>query len=267
MSLTILAQVDEDMVGETITNVATVSSDTLLTDDSILEARKDIHVRGTGVLTVTKSVSSTNPGNGATITYTIIVNNTDSQWPLKDVQVIDHLPQGVDYVDHDASVGSYDPETGEWSIGDLAPEEEATLTITVKVTAAPGTTVTNTATATDADGHEDEASATFTVATPPPPPGEGGGGGGGTTPPPGGGGGTTPPPADGGTVTPPPPAAGPETGQAPAETAGEVGAAPQRPAAGPGTLPFTGGSYAPIVLLGLFLLLVGFFFWRRQGAH
>jgi len=210
---------------------------------------------------VTKSVRPSNPKPGDTITYTITVVNTDSQWPLPDVNVADLLPQVVDYVSAQASQESYDPTSGDWSVGDLDPEASATLTITMKVTAAPGTTVTNTATATDADGHEDEASATFTVATPSAPPG------GGTTPtPPATGGGQTPPPSGGGTVTPPPPAAAPGTGPSTQPGSGEVTTTPQQPAAGPGTLPFTGGTYTPTVLLGLLLILMGFFIWRRQGV-
>ena len=61
------------------------------------------------------------------------------------------LPAGVSFVSS-SEPANYDPSTGVWTVGDLAPSTSATLTITATVDAGTGgTTITNTAAITAAD--------------------------------------------------------------------------------------------------------------------
>lgn len=94
-------------------------------------------------LSVTKTVSSATPANGATITYTLgIANAAAPSLTATGVQVLDILPLGVNFVSASGS-GSYDSGTGIWTVGTLAPGASASITITVMVTATSGATVTN----------------------------------------------------------------------------------------------------------------------------
>ena len=60
------------------------------------------------------------------------------------VSVRDLLPSGLTYVSHTATSGTYDANTGIWSVGNLANGTTITLTIKVKV-AASGSSTNNTA--------------------------------------------------------------------------------------------------------------------------
>ena len=128
-------------------------------------------------LSVTKSVSNTNPLVGNSISYTVNVNNNASS-PLTatGVVVTDLLPTGVNYVSHSATAGSYNSGTGLWNVGTLAPGTTRTLTINVTVTATAGAVITNFAEVTassqiDSDStpnngvaaEDDYSSAAFTV--------------------------------------------------------------------------------------------------------
>lgn len=55
----------------------------------------------------------------------------------KNVKVYDKLPNGLKYVKHSLTKGTFDPNTGIWDIGDLSVEEGlVTLLITTKAIAA-----------------------------------------------------------------------------------------------------------------------------------
>lgn len=83
-------------------------------------------------LSLTKTVSNTNPQDGDIITYTITVTNS-GPGNATGVEVTDILPNGVIYQSNSSSHGSYNPATGIWWIGNLANGSSATLTISVKV--------------------------------------------------------------------------------------------------------------------------------------
>lgn len=92
--------------------------------------------------TINKTVDNTGPLQGSNVTWLIEVNNPDSNAVLA-VSVDDLLPAGVTYVSHVASIGTYDPITGIWLIGDMIAGQTVTLSITTTVT---GTgVITNTA--------------------------------------------------------------------------------------------------------------------------
>lgn len=79
-----------------------------------------------------RNLVSGRPHQGTQAVFTITVtNNGPSATDL--VTVSDQLPAGFLYVSDD-SAGDYNPSTGEWSIGDMASGDIATLTITTTIT-------------------------------------------------------------------------------------------------------------------------------------
>lgn len=83
-------------------------------------------------LSLSKTVDNTNPSAGATITYTVTVQN-NSDFGTENVVAEDHLPAGITYQSHNASHGSYDHASGAWNIGILNGSSSATLDIVVSV--------------------------------------------------------------------------------------------------------------------------------------
>lgn len=69
---------------------------------------------------------------GDLVTWIITVQNF-GQDISKNTQVRDELPDGLEYVSHTLTVGSFNPETGIWDIGDLDVKDgEVALYITCK---------------------------------------------------------------------------------------------------------------------------------------
>lgn len=96
-------------------------------------------------LSLAKAVSTTAPATGSNVTYTLTVANAaGSTSSASGIVVRDVLPSGVSFVSA-SGTGTYNSSTGDWSVGTLAPGQNASLTITVTVTANSGVTVTNTA--------------------------------------------------------------------------------------------------------------------------
>ncbi len=65
--------------------------------------------------------------------FKITVKNNDAIFTDNNVTVHDALPSGYTFVSYTASQGTYDPVTGDWSIGALAPGQEESLEITVTI--------------------------------------------------------------------------------------------------------------------------------------
>ncbi len=87
-----------------------------------------VTVRAMVDLDISKNVDKTDIKEGENVTYTISVKNNGSS-NATGVKVIDN-----DITQHrfvSASSGDYDPETGVWSIGDLANGSSVTLSVTV----------------------------------------------------------------------------------------------------------------------------------------
>lgn len=96
-------------------------------------------------LSLAQSASSTAPRNGDIVTFTLTVGNSiASASTATGITVRDLLPAGIRF-ESAAGTGTYDPATGYWSVGSLAPGQNATLTITGVVIAAAGTPVANVA--------------------------------------------------------------------------------------------------------------------------
>lgn len=87
----------------------------------------------TGNLSLTQTVSKSQPGLGETISYRIVVKNIGNI-PATGVAVLDSLPLGVQYQSSQATKGSFSSPTATWTIGTIAVGDSAVLTLTVKVT-------------------------------------------------------------------------------------------------------------------------------------
>ncbi len=86
----------------------------------------------TANLIIQKTVNNPLPTVGQTIYYTITVTNTGPDTAV-DVYVVDKLPDAATYVSSTANIGSYNPNTGIWTIGNLTKGTVAQLIITVIV--------------------------------------------------------------------------------------------------------------------------------------
>jgi len=96
-------------------------------------------------LEVNKTASVASIFVGSSFTYTVTVTNNGGS-DATNVLLDDDLPTETTYVSDIPSVGTYDPVTGIWTIGDLANGVTATLNITVIAgPVAIDTVVTNTA--------------------------------------------------------------------------------------------------------------------------
>ncbi|MEZ4884211.1 MAG: SdrD B-like domain-containing protein [Chitinophagales bacterium] len=85
-------------------------------------------------LSVTKTVTNSEPAIGDLITYTIIVEN-QSATEATGVVLTDNLPIGVDYQANSVTAGSFahSSGTGTWTIGTVSASSSETLTVTVEV--------------------------------------------------------------------------------------------------------------------------------------
>ncbi|KAA9338300.1 T9SS type A sorting domain-containing protein [Hymenobacter busanensis] len=93
-------------------------------------------------LAVTQQVQLGPYSLGETVTFTVTATNNGAA--ATSVQVRDQLPGGLTFVSATPSVGSYDPSTGIWTIGNFANGASATLAI--QATLSQNGTFTNTAT-------------------------------------------------------------------------------------------------------------------------
>ncbi|WP_205503527.1 ice-binding family protein [Rufibacter psychrotolerans] len=90
---------------------------------------------GNANLRITKSVNGTTFTLGETVTYTITITNSGASDALN-VTVEDKLPAGLELVPPvETDKGTYDANTGVWTIGTLPANQTATLRIAAKTTA------------------------------------------------------------------------------------------------------------------------------------
>ncbi len=124
-------------------------------------------------LIIEKTASSENPLVNDEIVFTIkVMNASIDEPPVTNIEVSDVLDEeAFEYIDHETAVGTYDNDTGIWSIPSINRNDEVELTITVKLPHEG--TFTNTATivrSLPADGNPDnnESSVRIRVSLPTP---------------------------------------------------------------------------------------------------
>ena len=124
-----------------------------LSDDNedVLEITSDVNVLET---TADEEILSSNESNGKTDSSAYLVLDNDANienvyvgdyvvWIVsvinkgpdiaKNVKVYDQLPDGMEYIKHTTTKGTFNPKTGIWNIGNLSTEDgEVFLNITVK---------------------------------------------------------------------------------------------------------------------------------------
>jgi|GEM_PF-2580464 len=123
-------------------------------------------------IAVTESVDDATPNEGQTVAFTITALNV-GPIAATGLQLRVVLPAGVTFVSS-AGVGSYDPATQIWTIGNLGVGNSAVLTLSATVNAGTGgQTLTSTATLaavdqtdTDATNNDDDATITIPTITP-----------------------------------------------------------------------------------------------------
>jgi len=143
----------------TITGNYSVSS--TLACGSIVQSLP-ISVTICGDVSVSKTVNIGTPCVGTNVVFTITaLNNGPSN--ATGVSVRDLLPSGYSFVSANASLGTYNNTSGDWSIGSLVDKQSAVLTITARVNASG--VYQNTATisgSSDSDSSNNSASASTT---------------------------------------------------------------------------------------------------------
>ncbi len=90
---------------------------------------KEINVPQTVDVSVIKDVNISNPNYGDLVEWTIVVSNVGPD-VAHDVVVVDVLPDSLEFV---SSNGTYDVETGIWTIGELGVGHTVSLTLISKV--------------------------------------------------------------------------------------------------------------------------------------
>ncbi|MCO5044277.1 MAG: hypothetical protein M9935_03215 [Kiritimatiellae bacterium] len=145
--LTITARVDYTSGGWIITNtVALTGSNRPDTNAANNTASAVVTVRGLDI-SLNKTVNDPLPDVAELITYTITVTNHGPD-SATSVVVTDSVPAGVTFSNASATIGSYNPTSGLWSIGSMASGAVARLILTARVdNASAGLVITNTATA------------------------------------------------------------------------------------------------------------------------
>ena len=115
VTLTITTRVN--ITNATITNVAVVTSTTPDNDTSNNEANNTTDVAPMADLAIYKVVSNTSPQKGDIVTWNIYVVNYGPDTAINAVAT-DILPANLTYMGHNGN-GTYDPITGEWTIGNV----------------------------------------------------------------------------------------------------------------------------------------------------
>ncbi|WP_334056460.1 isopeptide-forming domain-containing fimbrial protein [Polaribacter sp. P097] len=141
--------VDANTGGQTLVNNLTVTQDQTDSDATADDLTETITVTSSDLVT-TKTVDLSTVNEGDTIVYSILVENNGTS-DATNVNLTDVLPTGVTYLSDD-SVGTYNPNTGLWILGDVAAGSSKTLNINAEINAGTaGQSITNTTSAAIAD--------------------------------------------------------------------------------------------------------------------
>jgi uncharacterized repeat protein (TIGR01451 family)/gliding motility-associated-like protein len=139
----IVKALDNLIDGQTITNIATVTSPSDPTGPKV-SAPSVVTINNSledTEITVTKSASAATASPGEMVTYSIVITNT-GEFNAKDIVVTDTIPDGL--IPMEASnQGVIDDNIVIWNIASVAPGATLTLTISVMVTLEEGSVVNN----------------------------------------------------------------------------------------------------------------------------
>ncbi|MCI0440162.1 MAG: hypothetical protein L0177_13690 [Chloroflexi bacterium] len=132
--------------GTVLENQASVTSDTSDPNAANNTAEARTTVLPEADLRVEKNADqdAVMAGQEEPLTYTVVVTN-DGPSDVTNVVVSDVLPEGVTHVSHDPGEATFNPSTGEWSVGTLAASSSATLTVVVSVDSSAQGSLMNTA--------------------------------------------------------------------------------------------------------------------------
>ncbi|MFG2693000.1 hypothetical protein [Kitasatospora sp. NPDC048407] len=128
----------------------------------------DTQVLPAADLSVTKSADATTVTVGQTVTYRIAVHNNGPD-AATGVTATDPLPTGLAFLSATATIGSYDPGTGAWAVGNLPIGGTATLTLQAKATTTGPVTNTATTHGNETDLHPENNTDTVTICVEPAP--------------------------------------------------------------------------------------------------
>ena len=162
---TVSATVTADAAGKTVTNTLQAKDDQMVDPVSTTAS---IYIPS-AALELTKTVNNNTPKINGTVLYTLIVQNHGPD-AATSVKVTDVVPTGgLKFVGVDSvNYGTYDPNTGVWTIGDLPANSIAKLVLRFTVTRAG--TIENNAKVTsltyDPNMYPTEASVTINVQKP-----------------------------------------------------------------------------------------------------
>jgi uncharacterized repeat protein (TIGR01451 family) len=81
-------------------------------------------------LTLNQQTDNNSPTIGDPVTLTLALANDINASTATGVLVGDPIPEGLTFQSSNPSQGAYDPKTGIWSVGVIAPGQNATLAIT-----------------------------------------------------------------------------------------------------------------------------------------
>ena len=148
-------------VGQVISNTATANESSVVTNPDEAQASSTATLTvaaatGGGQassttpnagLAITETVDNTAPPAGSTVHYALTVSALGPATST-DVSVNDLLPSGLTFVTSTPSTGTYESDTGVWTIGDMASGSVASLGIAASIDPTiAGATITNSANA------------------------------------------------------------------------------------------------------------------------
>ncbi len=116
---------------ETVSNTVSMIADQ--TDPVPSNNEDEVSINGQAAdLVIIKSVDNSQPNLGENIIFTIQLDNNGPA-NASNISIEEILPNGLDYVSHDETSGSYDPNTGIWALNSLNNGATAYLQITTNV--------------------------------------------------------------------------------------------------------------------------------------
>ncbi len=130
-TLTVVASVNTT---GTLVNVARKTGQTEIDPNPLNDqASLSLNAAATADIDVGKTISTASPAVGGQVSFTVTATNHGPS-PATGVVVTDLLPPGFAVVSAPASQGTYDEDSGTWTVGNLPATRSAILSITARVT-------------------------------------------------------------------------------------------------------------------------------------